>query len=81
MDDLISRQAAIDEIEITSFDDHGDYIRAREIIENLPSVQPDMPEFVESVERWYNKALCKSYIEKPLAWALYQTWKEYDDDE
>ena len=81
MDDLISRQAAIDEIEITSFDDHGDYIRAREIIENLPSVQPDMPEFVESVERRYNKALCTSYIEKPLAWALYQKWKEYDDDE
>ena len=39
--DCISRQAAIDEIEITSFDDYGDYMRARELIEQLPSAQPE----------------------------------------
>ena len=40
MNDLISRQAAIDAIEITSFDDYGDYMRAKELIEALPSAQP-----------------------------------------
>lgn len=39
MDDLISRQAAIDAIEITPFDDYGDYMRAKELIEQLPSAQ------------------------------------------
>ena len=37
--DCISRQAAIDAIEITPFDDYGDYMRARELIEQLPSKQ------------------------------------------
>ena len=41
MDDLIRRQAAIDAVEITPFDDYGDYMRARELIEQLPSAQPD----------------------------------------
>ena len=40
MSDLISRQVAIDAIEITPFDDYGDYMRARELIEALPSAQP-----------------------------------------
>lgn len=39
MNDLISRQAAIDVIETTSFDDYGDYVRIRELIEELPSAQ------------------------------------------
>jgi hypothetical protein len=37
---LIKRQEAIDAIEITPFDDYGDYMRARELIEALPSAQP-----------------------------------------
>ena len=41
MSDLIERQTAIDEIETTSFDDYGDYMRARKLIEQLPSVQPE----------------------------------------
>ena len=40
MSDLISRQEAIDAIEITPFDDYGDYMRARELIEKLPSAKP-----------------------------------------
>ena len=41
MSDLISRQMAIDEIEVVSFDTYGDYIRARNLIEDLPSAQPE----------------------------------------
>ena len=41
MSNLIDRDAAIDAIEITPFDDYGDYMRARELIEQLPSAQPD----------------------------------------
>ena len=40
--DCISRQAAIDAIETTSFDDYGDYVRIRELIEELPTVQPEI---------------------------------------
>ena len=39
---MISRAAAIDAIEITPFDDYGDYMRARELIEALPSAQPEI---------------------------------------
>ena len=46
------------------------------ILMGLPSAQP---EWAQTVERWYNKALCLPYIRNPLAWALYQTWKEYDN--
>lgn len=37
--DTIYRQDAIDALETTSFDDYGDYMRARELIEGLPSAQ------------------------------------------
>jgi hypothetical protein len=40
--DLIDRREAIDAIEITPFDDYGDYMRARELIEALPSAQPEI---------------------------------------
>lgn len=38
-DDTISRQAAIDEVEITPYDDYGDYVRTVELIKSLPSAQ------------------------------------------
>jgi hypothetical protein len=40
MTDLISRQAAIDAIENTPFDDYGDYMLAMKLIEELPSAEP-----------------------------------------
>lgn len=39
--------------------------------------QPDQ-EWVRKVERLYREALNRPYIKKPLAWALYQVWREYD---
>ena len=87
--DQISRQTAIKALDSEKFDGafcceyevgYNDGIDfAISTISALSSVQPDKPEWVESVERWYNKALCKPYIKNPLAWALYQTWKEYDN--
>lgn len=53
MSDLISRQAAIDAIEITPFDDYGDYMRARELIEQLPSAQPEIIRCKDC--KWYGR--------------------------
>lgn len=47
-----------------------------EIVEQLPSAQPDLPEWAKKVEEYRKSA--PDTIYNPLAWALYQTWKEYD---
>ena len=73
-DDMISRQAALNCVYGTS----PNKIKGR--IAELPPAQPEQPEWVQAVERWYNKALCNPCIHKPLAWALYQVWKEYDNE-
>lgn len=39
--DLISRQAAIDAIEIAPFNDYDDLVRALDLIERLPSAQTE----------------------------------------
>ena len=33
---------------------------------------------VELLEEKYERAQKMEYVQKPLAWALYQTWKEVD---
>ena len=76
MDDLISRQAAIDLLKQMRKD--GDMIpwEGKDVfarIRKLPSAQPNYAELAQTVERWYNKALTKPYIENPLAWALEQS--------
>lgn len=77
--EMIERQAAIDAIgEIHSLDYNAQAIKAR--IEQLPSAQSEIPEWAQTVERWYNKALCFPHIKNPIAWALYQAWKEYDNE-
>ena len=40
MDDLISRQAAIDMLEMYPFVEYEEYAEAREVINRLPSAQP-----------------------------------------
>ena len=82
--DCVSRQAAIDTLrkmqtyKLFAGDDMLliDQAKAQTELMMLPSAQP---EWAQTVERWYNKALCLPYIRNPLAWALYQTWKEYDN--
>ena len=41
MDDLISRQAAIDMLEMYPFVEYEEYAEAREVINRLPSAQPE----------------------------------------
>lgn len=36
----------------------------------------ELPEWAQKVEEYRKSA--PSYVQKPLAWALYQVWKEYD---
>lgn len=43
MNDTISRQALLDAIETTPFEDYGDYITARELIEGFPSAEQTEP--------------------------------------
>lgn len=54
--------------------------RAEGAIFNLPSAQPESPEWAQKVELMHSKALKMPYIKKPMAWALYQVWKEYDNE-
>ena len=45
----------------------------------LPSAQPEhMHAVMLKIAEKYEKAMNTSYILNPMAWALYQTWKEYD---
>lgn len=80
MSDLIDRQAAIKTAHFPVIDDAGyEVVRVDDILA-LPPALSEQPEWVQAVERWYNKALCNPCIHKPLAWALYQVWKEYDNE-
>lgn len=46
------------------------------LVGKMPSAQPELPDWVQKVEEYRKSA--PSIIHNPLAWALYQTWKEYN---
>ena len=48
----------------------------RQTILDLPSAQPELPEWAQKVEEYRKSA--PSFVRNQLVWALYQTWKEYD---
>lgn len=75
--DLISRQEAIEAHYeyCNKHPDAGFPVWSLKILEELPSAQPDLPEWVQKVEE-YRKIAPKTFS-SPLAWALYQVWKEY----
>lgn len=76
--DCISRKEAID-AHYEYCNKHPDAsfpVWSLKILENLPSAQPELPEWAQKVEEYRKSA--PSHIHNPLAWALYQTWKEYD---
>lgn len=86
MQDLISRQAAIDAL---NDEYHGmisdESMKIYQIIkwlEELPSAKPDANSRIErairTLQKNYNLALSRDYIQNPIAWALYETWKEFD---
>ena len=85
MSDLIDRQAAIDavrELYIQSPKISNDIVydtaidQAHDALVNLPSAQPELPEWAQKVEEYRKSA--PSFVRNQLVWALYQTWKEYD---
>lgn len=47
-------------------------------LKQLPSAEPVLSKAMDRVSEMYEKALKSPYVQKPLAWALYQVWKEYD---
>ena len=83
MSDLIDRRAAIDALETTSFDDYGDYMRARELIEELPSAQPEpaIPlQWIEAQIEWL-KSLDNAFSNLTALQisAMVNHWKDEQD--
>lgn len=80
--DCISRQQAIDVArkcsvkEVTPAYMLIDKAEVMTDLMMLPSAQPKLPDWVQKVEEYRKSA--PSYVQKPLAWALYQVWKEFD---
>lgn len=79
MDDVISRKAAIDAVKglldsMLETDTIGFY-EIENILFEVPSVHPQLPEWAQKVEE-YRKIAPKTFS-SPIAWALYQTWREY----
>lgn len=89
-DDTISRQAvmtAIGSMPIIT-DGNGekliDKTCLRLKIKAIPPAQPEQPAqdymrtVMKKVKEKYEAAVNTHYIMNPMAWALYQVWKEYD---
>lgn len=75
--DTISRKAAIEDVG----DDVYTGSKIRRWLKSLPSIQPSdskIENAIRVLRSKYNKALSQDYIRNPIAWALYQTWKECD---
>ena len=92
-EDLISRQAAIDALggnepvgDPSEMDDDDvvkmlERIRIINIINKLPSAQPEQPPYVAEIDAEYQKAVKMPHIHKPLAKALYEVWKKHDRED
>lgn len=81
MNDLISRQAAISALTDEAECEPLDYspLDAILTIKALPTAQPEhLHNVVRKINKAYKKAMNTPCIHKPMAWALYQVWKEYD---
>ena len=76
MDDLISRQAAINAIDVTPFDDYGDYLRARDTIDLLPPAQSEQS---DEVAFWKKRA--KEYEDIILRLVTEQVNTKFDSIE
>lgn len=55
------------------------FVDCMETIEILPSAQPEhLCVVMDKISKAYEKAINTPCIHNPMAWALYQVWKEYD---
>ena len=76
MDDLISRQAAIETVRKAK-----SIGQAHRMLVQLPPAQLEhLCTVMERIKEKYAKAMNTPCIHNPMAWALYQVWKEYDNE-
>lgn len=54
---------------------------AEQIIANGTPLTPEQYKIIQRIHVLYAKATALGYIQKPLAWALYQVWQEVDKSE
>lgn len=57
------------------------YFEFLQMVNNIPAadvieVRPELRKAVKLLEENYERGLNIEYVHDPLAWALYQTWKE-----
>ena len=88
MGDLISRQAVKDimfnrrGVRIYTYNGEKMKRYAEIDLDDFDAIPSALPEHMHTVilkiAEKYEKAMNTSYILNPMAWALYQTWKEYD---
>ena len=81
--DMVNRAAAIDILDayqvMVENGEENPYAWARLRMSELPSAQPEhMHTVMLKIKEKYEKAMNTPCINNPIAWALYQTWKEYD---
>lgn len=72
--DCIDRQAALDWLKNEW---NGMVMSLFDGIKGLPSAQPELPDWAQKVEEY--RKCAPSFVRNPLVWALYKTWKEYDE--
>lgn len=91
MNDSISRQAALNAIceDGTQLERHGQYSmtmaeRKQRDVDILEALPPAIPErftaVMEKIKDRYAMAMNMPYVHNMMAWALYQVWKEYDNE-
>ena len=77
MDDLIRRSDAVSELaKFLGVPARAFIHEAENLLKVVPSAQ--LPEWAQKVEQKHSEALSNPHIKKPLAWALYEVWKEVD---
>lgn len=45
---------------------------------DVAEVRPELRKAVKLLEENYDRGLNSDYVNNPVAWALYQTWKQMD---
>lgn len=45
---------------------------------NVTTLRPELQKAIELLEKNYERGLGRDFVRDPVAWALYQTWKEID---
>lgn len=78
MPDFVNRRDALEVIRRNAM------LRVQDIYDAVASLpvteREELPPWAHEVGRWLFEAHQMPHIKKPLAWALYQAWKRYDEE-